>query len=45
MSDRVVVSKNEKRNMQMIIEDGRTKHVPINPNKPCRPKKKGEEKK
>jgi hypothetical protein len=39
---RKVISQNTERNMQMIVEDGHTRHIPINPNKPCFPKKKGE---
>lgn len=34
-----LISKNEKRNMQMVVtEDGRTLHIPIDRNKPVKPK-------
>ena len=38
----IVISKNEKRNMQQVIIDGHTRHIPINPDRPSQPKKKGE---
>lgn len=40
-----VVSKNEKRNMQQVImEDGSTRHVPIDTSKPVKAKKRRETK-
>jgi len=33
-----VVSQNKERNMQMIIDEGRTMHVPIDGNRGSRPK-------
>jgi hypothetical protein len=39
--DYVVISKNQERNMQMIVKGGKTMHVPIEPDQPIKPKKKG----
>ena len=36
----IIVSKNESRNMQMVIIDGVTRHIPIDPDMPMRPKTK-----
>lgn len=33
-----VVSQNKERNMQMVIDEGRTMHVPIDGNRGSRPK-------
>lgn len=37
MSEEIVVSKNERRNMQMVIINGRTRHIPITESKPAMP--------
>ncbi len=33
-----VISKNEERNMQEVVENGQTRHIKIDTNKPFRPK-------
>ncbi len=37
MSEEIVVSKNVKRNMMMVIVGGKTRHIPIDDHKPALP--------